>query len=65
MIDQKEWTQNKAEELALELTGHDFYELGTSLQLMLWLAAEQYYINYYSSLIDSIYEREKDRQLLG
>lgn len=65
MIDQKEWTQNKAEDLAIERTGHDFYELGTSIQLILWLAAEQAYVDYYSSLIDSIYEREKERQLLG
>lgn len=64
-VDMEDWLQNKAEELSLEQTGHELRELGPHLQVMLWMAAEEAWVDYYSSLADSIYEREKYRRLLG
>jgi len=65
MVDQKEWQQNKAEEVALEKTGHEFYELGPHMQLMCYAKAEEDWIDYYSSECDAIYERIRDQQILG
>ena len=65
MRDQKEWQQNKAEELALERTGHEFHELGPHLQMLVYLAAEEAWIDYYADQCDYIYECEKERRLLG
>lgn len=65
MIDQKEWQQNKAEEVALEKTGHEFYELGPHMQLMCYMIAEEAYKDYYAGQIDATYERMRDQQLLG
>ena len=65
MIDQKEWQHNNAEEVALEKTGHEFYELGPQMQLMCYMIAEEAYKDYYANQCDHIYEREKERRLLG
>ncbi|KKL68455.1 hypothetical protein LCGC14_2124800 [marine sediment metagenome] len=62
-VDMKDWIQNRAEELAIDLTGHEFGDLGPSIQLMLYMKAEEDWVDYYSGLIDHIYEREKERRL--
>lgn len=65
-VNMKDWLQNRADEIALDKTGHEFYELGPQLQLMCYMIAEQDWVDYYSSLIDVVYEeREKERQLMG
>lgn len=63
--DMKEWLQNKAEEVALEKTGHEYYDLGPHMQLMCYAIAEEAYKDHLADLIDSAYEREKERRLLG
>ena len=62
-MNRKEWTQNRADELALGLTNHEFHDLGPHLQLMVYTVAEQDYVDYYSSLIDSTYEHIKYQRL--
>ena len=65
MIDKREWIQNKAEEVALKLTGHEFYALGPHMQLMCWMKAEEEYKDYCASQIDSVYDRWKEQELMG
>jgi len=63
MVDMKDWIQNKSEEIALEKTGHEFYDLGPHMQMMCYMIAEEAWVDYYSSLIDAAYEREKYQRL--
>lgn len=49
MTSKKDWLQSRADEVAQEQTGHDFYDLGPHLQLMCYMIAEEDWIDYYSS----------------
>ncbi len=59
----KDWLQNRIEEIALDLTGHEYHELGPHIQLACYMKAEQDWIDYYSSYCDSVYERELYRRM--
>lgn len=65
MDNMKDWLQNRANEIAEEKTGHDFDELGPQMQIMCYMKAEENYRDYIANKIDSAYEREKERRLLG
>ena len=76
-VDMKDWIQNRAEELAargflLVRTGlitwnedEDYYNLPEAIRDGLYAKAMEDWKDYYASLIDSAYDREKERQLLG
>ncbi|MCK4414933.1 MAG: hypothetical protein KAY32_15470 [Candidatus Eisenbacteria sp.] len=64
-MSQKEWQQNKAEEVALDKTGHEFRELGPHMQLMCYMIAEEAYKDYFADQCDYAYERVRDQHLLG
>lgn len=65
IADKKDWISNRAEELSQELYSRDFHSNGPHIQLMLWIKAEQDYIDYYASEIDFAYNCIRDRQMLG
>lgn len=65
MLDQKEWIQDKAEELAEEEYEMDFYNLNDNTQGKIWERAEKEWIDYYSGYCDHIYETIKDRKQEG
>ena len=64
-LDKKGWLQNRAEEVAMEVLSKEYYSLGPHMQAMCYAKAEEDWIDYYASLIDAAYDREKERQLLG
>ena len=64
MKDRKDWLQNRAEEVAIEVLGKEYYDLGPNLQLICYAKAEEDWVDYYSSLIDAAYDRKKERQLV-
>ena len=65
MPNMKEWTQNRAEEIALEAYRREFYDLGPHIQLLVYAKAMEDYRDYYADLIDSTYERLRDQKLFG
>ena len=64
MIDHKDWTQNRADNIAIEQYGRDFYELDGDDQVAVYEQAEEDYKDWYSSKIDAIYERAKEAKIL-
>jgi len=62
-MSKKEWLRNRVEKVALDIVGKDYYSLGPHMQAMCYAKAEEDWIDYYSSLIDSIHECEKYRRL--
>jgi len=61
MIDQKEWIQNKAEELSLATYDREFYDLTDHQRVRAWDRAEALYKDYIADQIDSTYERIRDK----
>ena len=65
IADMKDWIQNRADDLATELHNKEFYDLPSNLQDTVYQQAMEDWTDYYADQIDHIYEREKERQLLG
>lgn len=59
-MDYKEWIQNRAEELALELYGHEYQYLPSNLQELVHFKAEAQYRNYCTVSLDAIHDRIKE-----
>ena len=55
--DLEEITSTKAEELAEQRYGREFSELPTSLQMLVWMDAEQEAHDYFADRADAIYDR--------
>ena len=55
----KELICNKADELALEKYGHEFYQLTEAQQKWIWILAEQVASDYLAAQIDAERERRK------
>lgn len=64
-VDMKEWIQNRADEVAMETLGKEYYDLGPHMQAMCYAKAMEDWADYYANLIDAAYDREKERQLEG
>jgi len=60
MPDRKEMIATKAEELAEHRYGREFNDLPASLQMKVWMEAEQQAADYYACQADAIYERIKE-----
>ena len=58
--DCKEWTQERAYELASELYGKEFYDLSTTLQEKVYAQANDEYTDVYADWCDRVYERVKN-----
>ena len=51
-MDYKDWIQNKADEIAVDRYGLDFYSLPGSLQITVFNEAESHYKDYLASTMD-------------
>jgi len=63
--DFKEKVSEKAEELAERTYGREFNDLPPSIQMRVWMDAEQEVINDLACQADAIYDRMKEEQLFG
>ena len=61
--DLEEITSNKAEELAQQRYGREFGDLPASLQMKVWMDAEQEAADYFASQADAIYDRMMEEKL--
>jgi len=59
-MDYKDWIQNKAEDLALEKQGKEFYELPRELRDTIYNMACEEYKDYLANEIDRIYEQLRE-----
>ncbi len=60
MRDIEEITCNKAEELAEKRYGREFNDLPASLQMQIWMEAEQEAADYFACQADAIYDRMRE-----
>ncbi len=65
VADMKDWIQNRAGEVAMETLGKDYETLGPHMQAMCYAKAMEDWTDHYADIIDSAYDREKERRLLG
>ena len=56
-MDYQEWIQNRAEELALELYGHEYQYLPSNLRELVYYKAEAQYRNYCAMRLGAINDR--------
>jgi len=63
--DLEEITSNKAEEIAQQRYGREFGDLPASLQMQVWMEAEQEAADYFASQADAIHDRMKEEELFG
>ena len=61
-MDYKEWIQQRAEELAQEKYGKDYYSLPDGLQLQLWESTYIDYIDKEAARIDAAYDAWRENQ---
>jgi len=68
--DREEWTSEKADELADKRYGREFASLPSSLQMQVWMEAEQEATDYFIGLAyhlateaDAMYDREREDNL--
>ena len=62
-MDYKQWIQDRAEELALELYAHEYQHLPSNLQELVYFKAEAQYLDYCAMKIDMIYDRLMDYKM--
>ena len=58
MVD-KDWIQNRADELALEKYNSEFYDLPSTVQTEIYTRAESDYADHIASQIDAERDRRK------
>ena len=63
-FDYKDWIQNKAEELAQEEYGTEFYDLPEATRDIIYNRASELYVDFYADKIDAAYERALDNKLM-
>ncbi|KKK86294.1 hypothetical protein LCGC14_2764700 [marine sediment metagenome] len=61
--DKDNWIINKSEEIALRQTGWEFSMLGSHMQMMCFIKAEEEYADYYADQLDHTYEQVKDQRM--
>lgn len=61
--DYKAWIQERADEIALEEQGKDFYELPNDMQDMVYNKATEDYKDAYADMMDATYEAIRDRRI--
>lgn len=59
-MDMKDWIQNKAEELALELYDADYFDLDEDTQKAIFDKACEDYHDYYAAKVDAACDRWKE-----
>jgi len=64
-MDYKDWIQNRAEEIAEEQYGKEFYDLSDTLQIGIWNRAEADYHDREADRIDAAYDRMLEARLLS
>jgi len=62
-VDYKDWIANRADELALEKYGKDFYDLSGELQVEVYNQAMEEYKDHYADMIDAAYDRAVEARL--
>ena len=63
--DLEQITSEKAEELAQQRYGREFGDLPASLQMKVWMDAEQEAADYFASQADAIYDRMMEEKLFS
>ena len=63
--DLEEITSNKAEEIAEKRCGREFGDLPPSLQMQVWMEAEQETADYFACQADAIYDRMMEEKLFS
>jgi len=63
--DLKDMVATKAEELAEQRYGREFNDLPPSLQMRVWMDAEQEAHNYFACQADAIYDQMKEDALFN
>lgn len=63
MMEYKEWLQNRADEIAEEKYGKDFYDLPDDLQYAVYTAAEDDYRGMAADRADAMLDETKERGL--
>ena len=58
--DLEEITSNKADEIAQQRYGREFSDLPASLQMQVWMEAEQEAAEYFRTQEDGLYERIRE-----
>jgi len=58
--DRKDMITTKAEELADQRYGREFNDLSPSLQMQVWMEAEQEAADYFACQADAIYDRMRE-----
>lgn len=61
--DYKEWTAERADELAQEQYNKEYYDLPDEVQIELWNRAEADWINRQAGEMDAAYDRYEDKLL--
>jgi len=61
-VDYKGWIQNRAEELAEEQYGKEFYDLPENIRASVYNQAYNDRADYEADRIDAAYDRWKDKQ---
>ena len=64
MIDYKDWVQCRADDIATERYGKDYYELDDDDQVAVYEEATNDYTNQFSSELYHIYETAKEAKML-
>ena len=63
--DREEMTSEKADELAQERYGREFYALPASEQMKVWMDAEQEVADNFAGEADAVYDRMMEEKLFG
>ncbi len=58
-MDEKDWIRERADKIADEEFGSDFYDLSGTLQDKIYSRAMAGYTDYYADYCDSVFERIK------
>ena len=61
--DNKDWIQERADELAEEEHNKDFYDLPRSIRDEIYKHASNDYVEAYSSYCDYVYETHRDKEM--
>lgn len=63
--DFEEITSDKADEIAKQRYGREFSDLPASLQMRVWMEAEQEAYDYFACQADAIYDRMMEEKLFA
>jgi len=63
-LDKEEWVQNRAEEIAEEKYGEDFYDMDKDRQIEVFQVAEDEFMDEWAGRIDALYDAEVERRMM-